>query len=98
MLLNCPIFEEIWYVWPDIAETESTHIDPTTGEPLYDTPLDFSGSYDHLNLWRDKKAAQSQSKHPYGIFSGSRLLESVEEEGRKYKKKSGGKGKTQVYG
>ncbi|XP_078337280.1 uncharacterized protein LOC111137059 isoform X3 [Crassostrea virginica] len=78
------------------TETESTHIDPTTGEPLYDTPLDFSGSYDHLNLWRDKKGAQSQSKHPYGIFSGSRLLESVEEEGRKYKKKSGGKEKKKV--
>jgi hypothetical protein len=74
-----------------LIEADSSHIDMTTGEPLYDTPENFSGSYDHLNLFKARSQSE-KPQHTYGIHSGKRLQESTEE-GRKYqKKKSRGKG------
>ncbi|XP_061162853.1 uncharacterized protein LOC133172061 [Saccostrea echinata] len=76
-------------------ESDSSHIDPTTGEPLYDTPVDFSGSYDHLNLFKARKQT-SVTEHPYGIHSGKSLQASTEQ-GRMYKKKQTKKDPPKTY-
>lgn len=73
--------------------TDHSLIDPTTGEPLYDTPLESSACYDHLNLGKPQRES-TNTDHPYGFHSGKRLLASVEEgsDGRVYRKKQGGRG------
>nr|XP_034337895.1 uncharacterized protein LOC105340678 isoform X1 [Crassostrea gigas]XP_034337897.1 uncharacterized protein LOC105340678 isoform X1 [Crassostrea gigas] len=77
------------------TETDHSHIDPTTGEPLYDTPLESSACYDHLNLGKSQREP-TNTDHPYGFHSGKRLLASVEEgsDGRVYRKKQGGREKS----
>ncbi|XP_056013747.1 uncharacterized protein LOC125646134 isoform X6 [Ostrea edulis] len=76
-------------------ETASCHIDLTTGEPLYDTPENFSGSYDHLNIFKDRNQSV-KLEHAYGIHSGKSLQTSTEE-GKKYKKKNKGKEPPKTY-
>ncbi|XP_062618694.1 rho guanine nucleotide exchange factor 10-like isoform X2 [Saccostrea cucullata] len=66
-------------------ESDSSHIDPTTGESLYDTPENFSGSYDHLNLFKARRQ-KPITEDQYGIHSGKSLQASTEQ-GRMYKKK-----------
>uniref|UniRef100_A0A8W8JU68 DH domain-containing protein n=1 Tax=Magallana gigas TaxID=29159 RepID=A0A8W8JU68_MAGGI len=80
------------------TETDHSHIDPTTGEPLYDTPLESSACYDHLNLGKSQREP-TNTDHPYGFHSGKRLLASVEEgsDGRVYRKKQGGRDPPKTY-
>ncbi|XP_052712985.1 uncharacterized protein LOC128187008 isoform X3 [Crassostrea angulata] len=80
------------------TETDHSHIDPTTGEPLYDTPLESSACYDHLNLGKSQRES-TNTDHPYGFHSGKRLLASVEEgsDGRVYRKKQGGRDPPKTY-